>query len=370
MTLRNMTNWKDKKVVVTGGAGFIGSHVVRRLEAEGARVTVLDNLQSGKWENVQDALPEGRCGTALCAELGLTDHRSVLHQDACRGVTDHRSVLHQDEKAGPSIVRCVAADVRDARAVRDVVRHVRPDVVLHLAANASVPGSVSDPEYDFGSNALGTFNVLEAVRHECLETRVVSVSSAAVYGEPSHFPITEDSELAPISPYGASKLSAEIEARMFHAVYKVPVVIARLFNTYGPGMPRFVILDFLRKLQKDPARLEILGTGKQLRDFNYVGDTVAGILALAERGIPGEAYNVASGVSHSVTDLAHILIDAMGLTGRTMLSFTGESWAGDAQRWEVSISKMRELGYRPQTGLRDGLEKVIAWFEAENGKLH
>jgi UDP-glucose 4-epimerase len=313
----NMAFWNNKKVLVTGGAGFIGAHVVRRLVGEAASVTVVDNLQSGKWE-----------------DLG-----SVRQS-----------------------VQCIEADVRNAKAMRDVMRDSRPDVVLHLAANASVPGSVNDPAYDFESNTGGTFNVLDAVRLESSGARVVTVSSAAVYGEPKHFPITEQSELAPISPYGASKLAAEVEARMFRDVYKVPVVIARLFNTYGSGMPRFVILDFLKKLQRDSSRLEILGSGKQVRDFNFVEDTVQGLLVLAEKGISGEAYNIASGASHSVTELAHILIEHLGLKGKTSLAFTGESWAGDAQYWEVDIAKIKVLGYRPQVSLPEGVALVADWF--------
>ena len=340
-----MTFWNNKKVLVTGGAGFIGSHLVKRLVSEGAAVTVVDNLQSGVWENIQEAV----------AGLGVSD------VCICAAVNELGSA-HQ--------VQCIKTDVRNAVAVREVVKATQPDVVLHLAANASVPGSVNDPAYDFESNAFGTFNVLEAIRLEKPDTRVVSVSSAAVYGEPKSFPITEKSELAPISPYGASKLAAETEARMFCDVYKVPVIIARLFNTYGPGMPRFVILDFLRKLQKDSSRLEILGSGSQLRDFNFVEDTVQGLLVLAARGNSGEAYNVASGKSHSVTDLAYVILKVLNLKDLTKLVFTGESWAGDAQHWEVCISKAEELGFRPQYDLRLGLEKTIAWFKATKGEIY
>jgi nucleoside-diphosphate-sugar epimerase len=199
--------------------------------------------------------------------------------------------------------------------------------------------------------------------------KIVVVSSGAVYGEPASFPITEASPLAPISPYGASKLVAETEARMFESAYSVPAVIARIFNTYGPRMPRFVVFDFLRKLQKDPMRLEILGSGRQVRDLNYVSDTVDGLLTLAAQGLPGESYNIASGTSHAVTEIAQALLSILGLDGRTTLAFTGESWAGDAQRWEVEIGKLRQLGYEPEIGLKEGLRRVAEWFESVYGPL-
>ena len=153
---------------------------------------------------------------------------------------------------------------------------------------------------------------------------------------------------------------------MYHRVYKTPVTIARLFNSYGPRMARFVILDFLRKLKNDPNRLEILGTGRQVRDFTYVADTVQGFLLLGLRGEAGEAYNVSSGTNCSVTELAHQLIAVRGLTGKTELAFTGSSWVGDAQRWEVEIEKLKRLGYDPEYSLESGLRQTAEWFDANN----
>jgi UDP-glucose 4-epimerase len=313
----------ETHVLVTGGCGFIGSHLVAGLAAGGARVTVLDNLQAGRWENLE----------------------------AVRGR-----------------VECVDGDVRDASTVLRLVAHVRPRCVFHLAANASVPGSVQDPAYDFEANALGTFVVLNALRIAGEGAKVVVASSGAVYGEPVSFPIGEEDALKPISPYGASKLSTEISCRMFHRVYEMPVTIARLFNAYGPRMARFVVLDFLRKLASDPARLEVLGTGKQVRDFTYVADTVQGLLLLALQGAPGEAYNVSSGANYSVTELAHRLIAVRGLTGKTEIAYTGTSWVGDAQRWEVSIEKLRSLGYKPAYTLDEGLRRTQEWFDEQRQK--
>lgn len=402
--LRSPTSapFRGASVLVTGGAGFIGSHLVERLCSAGAAVTVLDNLQAGKWENLQkdeggDLKPEGwkagdggrrsECRGQMSgfgsgetvhpteesegrgggrAEEGERDdggNRKPESQTADHGpqTTDFRSLI--------SDLRCIEGDVRDAGTVAKVLAESKPAYVFHLAANASVPGSVEDPAYDFESNCLGTFRVLDACRHMSRQPRIVVASSGAVYGEPDVFPITERSVLKPISPYGASKLGAEDCARMFARVYGVPVVIGRLFNTYGPRMPRFVVFDFLRKLQKDADHLEILGSGKQVRDLNYVADTVQGFLVLALRGTPGEEYNIASGRSHTVTEIALMLLEVLGLRDQTRMSFTGESWEGDAQRWEVDVGKLRGLGYEPGVSLEDGLRRVAQWFESVHGTL-
>lgn len=311
----------DRPVLVTGGYGFIGSHLVETLIDRGACVTVLDNMQAGKQSNLD---------------------------------------------AVSSRVRVLYGDIRDRRVVTRVAHEVAPAVIFHLAANASVPGSVEEPLYDFETNCAGTFILLNTLRRVGSCEKIVVVSSGAVYGEPSRFPIRESDPLRPISPYGSSKLGAETTARMFHSVYGLPVVIARLFNTYGPRMARFVMLDFLRKLQRDPRVLELLGTGQQVRDFNYVSDTVEGLLLLGELGGPGEAYNVSSGVSTSIIDLAHTMIAALGLANTTEIRCTGTSWVGDAQHWEVSIRKIADLGYQPSVLLAEGLERVIAWFCEEN----
>jgi len=306
-------------VLVTGGAGFIGSHLAEALAGRGARVTVIDNLQAGTWANLA-------------------------------GVAE-RIARHE-------------ADVRRAEDLDAILDACRPDVVFHLAANASVPLSVERPAWDFETNCLGTVRVLDGVRRLCPAARVVVASSGAVYGEPSRFPIVETDPAAPISPYGFSKLAAEMQCRMARQLHGVDVRIARIFNTYGPRMPRFVVLDFLRKLRKDPARLEILGTGRQIRDFNHVDDTVEGLLRLAQTRCACDIYNIASGRSRSVTELAGDLLRILGLEGTTRLEFTRTSWSGDAQRWEVDVSRLAALGYRAGISLADGLRSVIRWFDA------
>jgi UDP-glucose 4-epimerase len=312
--------FEGRRVLVTGGCGFIGSHLVEQLVARGAAVWVLDNLQAGTPENLN----------------------SVRNQ-----------------------VNLVIGDVRDPGCVKRVVELSRPAYVFHLAANASVPGSVEDPAYDFETNSAGTFALFDALRGYGRSEKVVLASSGAVYGQPQVFPIVEEQLWDPISPYGASKVCAETIARMFQRVYGLPVVTARIFNTYGPRMARFVVLDFLRKLQHNPNVLEVLGNGQQMRDFTFVTDTVQGLLLLAERGLMAEAYNLSSGCSVSVTEVAQRLIAALGLTGQTRITYTGSSWLGDAQRWVVSIEKIGRLGYVPEVDLEDGLAQTIQWYQTQ-----
>jgi UDP-glucose 4-epimerase len=316
----SQSDLQGSRVLVTGGCGFIGSHLVEQLVARGAAVWVLDNLQAGTPHNL----------TAVSSQVNL-----------------------------------VIGDVRDTNCVKRVVGLCRPAYVFHLAANASVPGSVEDPAYDFETNSAGTFALFDALREFGHTARVVLASSGAVYGQPNEFPITEEQPWDPISPYGASKVCAETIARMFVRVYGLPVVSARIFNTYGPRMARFVVLDFLRKLRQNPKALEVLGNGQQMRDFTYVTDTVQGLLLLAERGLAAEAYNLSSGCSVSVTEVAQRLITALGLTGETRITYTGSSWTGDAQRWVVSIEKIGRLGYKSEVDLEQGLAKTIQWFQTQ-----
>lgn len=304
------------RVLVTGGCGFLGSHLVERLVADGMVVTVFDSMRAGSIENLS----------------------AVANQ-----------------------VRLVQGDIRDRAAVEAALHQAEPHVVYHLAANASVPGSVEDPAYDFEANAVGTFVLLDAMRRLSMKPRVILASSGAVYGQPDRFPITEDFPLRPISPYGYSKLCAEHIARMFLDVYGIPTVIARIFNSYGPRVPRYIVYDFLRKLQRDPTRLEILGDGKQQRDFTYVTDTVSALVLLAEKGEPGEAYNVSSGQNHSVTELATVLVEVLGLKD-VQFVYTGSSWTGDAQYWKVDVSKLRALGFEGCATLRHGLEATARWY--------
>lgn len=309
--------YNQRTVLVTGGAGFIGSHLVDALVGAGANVRVFDNLADGSLDNLVE---------------------SSTHIEFVRG-----DLLNDSEE-----LKTALGGV---------------EVVFHLAANASVPRSVQDPTYDFHCNALGTLNLLQAIRGTSVRVCVVT-SSGAVYGQPDRFPITEEHPLRPISPYGASKVAAEALCVAFHESYGVPVRIARIFNTYGPRQPRFVMYDFYRKLRLDPTRLEILGDGSQVRDYCYVDDTVDALLRLGQLdSCTCDAFNISSGHSHTVVEVAKTLISIMGLK-HVQISFTGNSWAGDAKHWEVSIQKLTQhTGYLPRYDLELGLTRFVEWFD-------
>jgi UDP-glucose 4-epimerase len=232
-------------------------------------------------------------------------------------------------------------------------------VAYHLAAHANVAESAKDPAADLQSNVVGTFNFLQWAREANLDAAVFA-SSAAIYGAPGREPIRETAELSPISPYGASKVSGEAYCRAYQRCYGVPVVISRIFNTYGPGMRQFVLFDFVRKLVADPTRLEILGDGQQVRDYSYVTDTVAALRLLAESGTPGEAYNIASGQPTRIRELADIVMQAMGVQAR--VTCTGQSWPGDVDYWHADLSKLRALGFAPQVPLLEGVRRTVEWL--------
>jgi UDP-glucose 4-epimerase len=195
----------------------------------------------------------------------------------------------------------------------------------------------------------------------------VFVSSAAVYGEPDTVPITEDTPRNPQSPYGVHKRTGELHANSYVREIGLDVVSVRIFNTYGPRQPRYVIYDFFEKLRKDSSELEVLGTGNQVRDYCYVSDTVQGLTLVAERGTAGEAYNLGGGESISISELADSIIDVCDVDAS--VRFTSESWTGDLDRLHADISKIKKLGFEPKVGLSDGLVQFKEYYESAEGPV-
>jgi len=315
----NVRLFKLIRVLVTGGAGFVGSHLVDGLLAEGFEVTVLDDFSAGRMENVS------------C-------HRDV--EEFC----------------------LVRGDVRDVGLVEKVVDGV--DVVFHEAALVDVALSVENPVLFNEVNVVGTLNLLNACLG-CDVKRFVFASSAAVYGDSEPAEKREDMLPEPISPYGVSKLAAESYVRVFNGLYGLETVCLRYFNVYGPrqGLASSysgVITAFVSRLLKGEPPV-IYGDGKQSRDFVHVDDVVsANMLALQSKNGVGGVFNIASGTTIAISELAKIL-QKITNTERLKPIFA-EPRAGDIKHCSGDISKAEELlGFHPKIKLEDGLSRLVEW---------
>ena len=307
------------RVLVTGGAGFIGTHLVRRLIADGADVTVVDDLSA----------PSARPVPA--------------------GVTWYRLRLP------------------DPR-FRALVAEGRYDQVYHLAGAAYVPPSIEDPAGDLSSNADVTLDVLEAVRRGSPATPVIFTSSAAVYGSPPVLPIPESTPVVPVSPYGVSKYAAEQYVSLYARLHGLRTASLRLFSVFGPGQRKQVVFDLIAKLANDPQHLEVIGAGTEMRDFVFVEDVVAAAVTVMRAApLEGEVYNVASGQGVTIRDLAGHVIEVLGLEPR--VTYTGDVRPGDALHWIGEIGRLKALGFVPATSLREGVRRVAEWFAELDEKV-
>jgi UDP-glucose 4-epimerase len=302
--------WEGQTVLVTGGAGFLGSNLVDALVEAGASVRVLDNLHSGHESNLDD----------------MRDHVDLR-----------------------------IADLRDRDAVSDAVKGCSS--VFHLGANSSVPFSVEDREYDFGTNVTGTWHVADAVIRHDVE-RVVFTSTAAVYGTPVYTPVDEKHPLDPVSPYGASKLAGERLLFAYSPIFNFDLTIVRIFNTFGPRQRHYVIYDLMQKLKRNPDRLEVLGSGNQLRDYCFVSDMVAGLmLAAGVASSPAQVVNISGGRTVSIRELTALIVDTLGLEN-TEVEFGLPSWEGDIDVLSGDISRIKGLGFSPTVPFEEGLRRM------------
>jgi UDP-glucose 4-epimerase len=305
-----------KRYLVTGGAGFIGSHLVRALLEQGDFVRVLDNFSTGKRENL----------------AGLQ-------------------------------VEMLEGDLRDSATVAEAVKGI--DFIFHEAAFVSVPQSMGDPLPCFEINQRGTEYLLEAARKAGVK-RVVLASSAAVYGDLETMPLEEHFPLRPLSPYAVSKRVDELYAEMYTRSFGLEVVALRYFNVYGPrqrpdSMYAAAVPIFTRRLI-DGQPITIFGDGGQTRDLVYVGDIVrANLVASEHPAAPGQVFNVCGGNEIRIIDLIEVLMD---LFPNAPAPEFAPARAGDIYRSVGSPKKAAELlGYKPQTSLADGLKAVVDWMK-------
>ena len=308
------------RMLVTGAAGFIGSHLCRRLVAEGHEVVALDDLSEGSMGSLAE-IPE---------------------------------------------VRFEQSDICDADALEQAAHDC--DVVFHQAARKSVQRSVEDPDAFDRVNIRGTFNVLESAR-KC-GAAVVFASSSSVFGDQERYPVTEDMEPRPRSPYAATKVAGEAYCRAWWESMGVPTVSLRYFNVFGPGqnptspyaavIPRFVTACLTE------AQPVIHGDGEQSRDFTYIDDVVEANLLAARmpEGARGRVLNAGGG--RPPTTVNQLLAEVAKLTGKVPNAIHERPREGDIRRSEADISLARELiGYDPRVPIEEGLRRTVEWFRRE-----
>lgn len=315
-----ITDFRGKRVMVTGGAGFIGSEVCRQLAVAGAEVVAIDNLANGKQRNLDD-VPRDNC-------------------------------------------RLEVSDIRDIAAMRRLLPGI--DCVLHLAC-LGVRHSIHSPVENHEVNATATLHLLLAARDEGVN-RFIYVSSSEVYGTAQAVPQPEDHPTYPMTVYGASKLAGECYTRAFHRTYGYATTVVRPFNTYGPrchheGDSGEVIPKFLlRALAGKP--MVVFGDGTQTRDFTYVEDTARGILEMAlSPATIGETVNIGSSFEISVNALAGEIREVTGLKDAAIVHESERP--GDVLRLYADTTKARRLaGFTPTVGLREGLGKLLAYYRS------
>ena len=313
-----MTNldFKGKKVLITGGAGFVGANLTERVVACGGKAFVLDDLFTGSLENISKE---------------------------CK-------------------YEFIEGSVADVKLIDKLAKEV--DYIAHMAAR-NIIVSTKNPRSDYEVNIGGTLNVLLAAREHNVE-RVVYTSSASVYGNPRILPITEDERTLTFSPYSVSKLAGENYCHAFYETYGVPVAAVRYSNIYGPKQDPNnpycgVVSKFIEMLDKNEAP-QLHGDGQQTRDFTYVDDAVDGtLLALLSPKAEGVVFNIGTGVETKIIELFQILAELMGKDIKP--SYIDRRDIDNIRRRAVSIELIRtRLRWQPMVGLKQGLQRTLDWY--------
>ena len=313
------------KTIVTGGAGFIGSHLVDQLLTQGDSVLIVDNFdpfydRAQKVANLADALQNSRCELA-------------------------------------------EFDIRDGARVDALVQHYDPDVIVHLAARAGVRPSIENPRDYVDVNVMGTVNWLEAAAHARRRPRFVYASSSSVYGDRPDAPFRETDPVdLPISPYAATKKACELLAHTYHHLHGLPVTGLRFFTAFGPrNRPDLAIAKFVRLID-DNKPVPMFGDGGTRRDYTYVGDIVDGIIRAIERCSGHHLYNL----GHSEPVALRDMIAAIGKAlDKPVVIQTLPEQPGDVRQTFAAIDRARdELGYRPTTSFEEGIGRYVEWYRA------
>ena len=315
------------KILVTGGAGFIGSHLVERLLADGHEVAILDDFN-----DFYD--PEIKRGNIAAVEDKITVHK---------------------------------ADLRDASAVKTVFHSGKFETVIHLAARAGVRPSISQPQLYYDTNVDGTLHLLEAARAVGID-RFIFASSSSVYGLAKTVPFSEDLHLTQtVSPYAATKIAGEFLCSTYSHLYRMRIVVLRFFTVYGPRQrPDLAIHQFTRRISEGQA-IDQFGDGTTRRDYTYIDDIIQGVMAsLGYDGPLFDIFNLGESETIPLKDLIAAIEETLGR--KATINLLPEQ-PGDVPLTCADISKARRLlGYEPTTPLRVGLPRFVEWFhETRNG---
>jgi UDP-glucose 4-epimerase len=313
------------RVLVTGGAGFIGSNLVDRLLSLGHEVTVYDNFSTGQPAFLCHAAPHARC-------------------------------------------RIVRADLLDVNTLDDVMPG--HDFVFHLAANADVRFGTRHPDRDLKQNVIATHNLLEAIRRSGVQ-RIAFSSTSSIYGEPAVFPTPEDCPM-PIqtSLYGASKLAAEGLISAYCEGFGIQATIFRFVSILGERYSHGHVFDFYRKLQADPRRIEVLGNGKQRKSYLHVQDCIDAMLAAIDTDGPRvNIFNLGTDEFCDVDQSLSWICDELGLSPRRVYTGGERGWIGDNPFIFLDCSRIRTLGWRPQVSIEQGVRRTLSYLRASQWLL-
>ena len=308
------------KAIVTGGCGFIASHVVDRLVKQGHDVTVIDNLSTGYMENIQH---------------------------------------HLDNEA----IKLLKFDLGDMEKTKEALKG--QDAIFHLAANADVRHGLEDTFRDIDRNIIVTYNILEAMRLNDVK-QIIFSSTAAAYGEPDVFPTPETYHPRQTSFYGASKLACEGFIEAFTEAYGIQSWMYRFVSIQGERHPHGVTYDFVKKLKADSTQLEILGDGTARKSYSYIGDCIDGFFTGYEKA-PGKAelFNIGQTEFIEVRGVADIITNEMGLDN-VEYKFTGgeRGWIGDSPLVHLDVSKLMAYGWKPQVNIEETVRRTVRWLLA------
>jgi len=242
----------------------------------------------------------------------------------------------------------------------DVFKEVLPDICLNASGAASVPFSFDDPLADYELNVINVLRMLEVIRISSPKTTFINISSAAVYGTPSQLPVSEDTDVAPISPYGWHKRQSEIVCREYAELYGLRTCSMRVFSAYGPGLKKQLFWDLFQKTREGKT-VELLGNGDESRDYIFVKDLVRASETIAQKSkLKGEVINVATGIETTIREAAQTFIEALGWDGEII--FSGSKRKGDPENWCADISKIKEMGFNSEFSLYTGLKAYGRWL--------